>query len=533
MSDTSPLARPIPAAFPGGLPGVAEGLAATGVAALACAVADPWLSITDAALTLLLAVVLTAIRRGRTPAVAAAVVGFLALNFLFTEPRYTLVIADMQNVLTVFYFLLVAVVASDLAARARTQTEAARRRAAQAENLHNLDRALSAAAGVDDALRLLAAHAAATANGDALVLTPRDGGLEIAAAAPPTLAFDIDAGAVEAAEWAWRNRESAGAGTATAGELPWFFSPLKSAHGALGVLAARPAAEADVRRLLRAVADRGAATVERLALAADADAARLAAERERLRAALLSSLSHDLRTPLASILGAASSLQTFGEALTPQSRRELTQSVQDEAERLNRFVQNLLDMTRIGAGELKPRADWVDATDMLDQALTRAKPALGDRPACLDIDPNLPLLRGDPLLLTQAFVNLLDNAGKYAPPDQPVAISAQAQNGWATFTIADRGPGVAAADRERIFEMFFRGAGGDARPAGTGLGLAICRGVIEAHGGTVVATAGENGVGAAFVVRLPLPAVPPEIDGPEIDAPQTNKDQVRDDEAGA
>lgn len=506
MPDSSPSsARLFDPPHSGGAAGLLEGLGAVAVAAAICTVAAPWLSIADAALTLLLAVLLTAIRRGRGPAAAAAIAGFLALNFLFTEPRYTLLIADMRNVLTVFYFLLVAAVASDLAARARAKAEAARAQAAQAESLRRLERELSDAADPDDALQIAADYLAASTGGEALALTPAN------FSRPP-----LDAAAAAAAEWTWRNREPAGAGTATAATLPWLFTPLKNVQGEVSaVLALRPADTPEARRLARAVAGQAAIAVERLTLAAQADAARMQAERERLRSSLLSSLSHDLRTPLASILGAASSLHAYGDALSPQSRGELVQTVQDEAERLNRFVQNLLDMTRIGAGELRPKADWLDAADIVDQALTRAKPALGDRPLVLALDSALPLLRGDPLLLTQALVNLLDNAGKYAPPDQPVTVSVAVAecggaDGWAEIAVADRGPGVAPTDRERVFDMFFRGEINAARPAGTGLGLAICRGLVEAHGGSVRVEDGEE-KGARFVIRLPLPAAP-EVD---------------------
>jgi two-component system, OmpR family, sensor histidine kinase KdpD len=503
----------------GGAAGAAAIIALT---TAACAALDPWLSIADIAMTYLLAVLLTAIRLGRAAAIIAALIGFLALNFFFTEPRYTFAIADMQNVLTVFYFLAAAVIASDLAARLKAQAEATRRHAARTENLYNFNRRLAAAGGLQAALQAVADHVAATAGGGALVLIAKDDRLEIAAAAPDPQ--PLDAACAAAAEWAWRNREPAGRGAAIASETPWLFFPLRGSQGglgALGVLCAGPIMP-ETRRLLQALADQAAGAVERATLAATVHTAQVEAERERLRAALLSSLSHDLRTPLSSILGAASGLSAYGEALDPAARRELTQTVQEEAERLNRFVQNLLDMTRIGAGDLKPRADWVDAADIIDGALTRAKAGLQDRPLILDLDPCLPLLHADPLLLEQVFVNLLDNAGKYAPPQTPVTISARMTDGQAQFVVADRGPGIPAADRERVFGMFFRLESGDARPAGTGLGLAICRGIIAAHGGSVIAAEGENGVGTRIIVRLPVS--PPPL-APDADAEEEARDE--------
>lgn len=503
--------------------GYVGALSLTAAATIFGAVADSRLSLADEALTYVLAVLLTAARFGRGPAMAAALAAFLALNFFFTEPRFTFTISDASNLLTVFYFLATALIASHLAAKLKAQTEAAGRQAAQTENLYAFARKLAAAENAAAVAQTAADHAAATLNGAAVILTPQRDQLSVAAAA--ALDGDLDQPAWAAAEWAWRNREPAGRAAPTATRMPWMFAPLRLPQGAAGALGVLPVGRpsfsqaADARRMLQALADQTAVALERAALAADMQSAKLEAERERLRAALLSSLSHDLRTPLAAILGAASSLQAFGDDLPPQSRRELAQTALEEAERLNRFVQNLLDMTRIGSGDLKPRADWVDAADVIDAALTRTQQALGDRPVVLDIDPALPLLRADPLLLTQAFVNLLDNAGKYAPPGAPVRIAAMVCDGMAQFAVADRGPGVPAADRERIFDLFFRVEGGDARPAGTGLGLAICRGIVEAHGGTVHVAANNDGTGdndakddnpgACFIVRLPIPADAP------------------------
>lgn len=511
---SKPVATP-PATPPDHRRAAAGALAIIMATTAVCAALDSWLSIADIAMTYLLAVLLTAIRLGRAPGIVAAVAGFLALNFFFTEPRHTFAIADMQNALTVFYFLVAAIIASDLAVRLKTQAEATRRQAAHTENLYHFNRRLAAAADLDEVLRATAEHLAATADGDGAVLLAEAGRLEVVAAAPVTA--QPDAISLAAAEWAWRNREPAGCGASTAAKASWLFIPLRASHRVLGVsgVSSAVAIAPETRRLLQALVDQAAIAIERATLAVNITGVRVEAERERLRAALLSSLSHDLRTPLASILGAASSLQAYGEALDPAARRELTQTVQEEAERLNRFVQNLLDMTRIGAGDLKPRADWVDAADVIDGALTRSRAALQDRPLMIDIDPALPLLRADPLLLEQVFVNLLDNAGKYAPPRTAVTLGAHAVDGWMEIIVADGGPGIAACDRERVFDMFFRLESGDARPAGTGLGLAICRGIVEAHGGTITAEEGERGIGARIVVRLPTPPAPPEPDAEE------------------
>ncbi len=230
---------------------------------------------------------------------------------------------------------------------------------------------------------------------------------------------------------------------------------------------------------------------------------------------MLSSLSHDLRTPLASIIGAASSLLDYEQALDPRARREMAQTIQDEAERLNRFIQNLLDMTRISAGALKPNVDWADLRDIVASAVERARRLARHHGIRVDIDPELPLLSADAVLLEQTFFNLLDNACKYAPPGSTVTVWARRMPSVVAIEVCDQGPGIAAQDREKVFDMFYRTQTGDSHGAGTGLGLAICRGIIEAHGGTIRIDAGLHGTGACVIVRLPLPTdlepgMPPE-----------------------
>ena len=265
-------------------------------------------------------------------------------------------------------------------------------------------------------------------------------------------------------------------------------------------------------RLLETLADQAAVAIERTILVADIEAARVATERERLRSALLSSLSHDLRTPLVSIMGAASSILSYDEALDPASRRDLAQTIQDEAERLNRFVQNLLDMTRLGAGAMKPRVDWVDLHDVVGAAVQRSRRLARSHTVTVEIAPDLPLLCVDPVLMEQVFFNLIDNACKFAPAGTIVKVWAIRTSDHIAIEVADQGPGIPPDDRDKVFDMFYRVGQADSQTAGTGLGLAICRGIVEAHGGTITAEPGLHGSGTCILIHLPLP--------PDLELPQ-------------
>ncbi|MHB1205059.1 MAG: sensor histidine kinase, partial [Rhodospirillaceae bacterium] len=262
----------------------------------------------------------------------------------------------------------------------------------------------------------------------------------------------------------------------------------------------------DRRRLLDALVDQAALAVERINLAKDIDQARLTAETERLRSALLTSISHDLRTPLASILGAATSLKNYREDLDEKAKADLAGVIQEEAERLNRFIANLLDMTRLESGKIMPKGEMIDLSDVVGSALERAGKVIGDHLVRTDLQPELPMLRLDPVLFEQVLFNLIDNAAKYSGPGSEIAISAGREGGKVVLQVRDEGEGIPEGDLERIFDKFYRVHAGDRKRAGTGLGLAICRGFVEAMGGTIVAGNRKDRPGAVFTVTLPLPA---------------------------
>ncbi|MBI3445822.1 MAG: GAF domain-containing protein, partial [Magnetospirillum sp.] len=311
-------------------------------------------------------------------------------------------------------------------------------------------------------------------------------------------------------DWAWTHAKPAGRGSATLPAALWLFLPLRTARSPVGVLGVQMMEDADLpspeqMRLLETLADQAAIAIERTTLVSDIETARVATERERLRSALLSSLSHDLRTPLVSIMGAASSLISYDEALAPADRKDLAQTIQDEAERLNRFVQNLLDMTRLGSGTLKPRIDWADLSDIVGGAVERAARLTRSHAVKVEIDPDMPLLCVDAILMGQVFFNLIDNACKYSPSGTAIKIWAKRAADHISIEVADQGPGIPEADREKVFDMFYRVNLTDSQSAGTGLGLAICRGIVEAHGGSIRAESGLHESGAAIIIRLPLP----------------------------
>jgi two-component system sensor histidine kinase KdpD len=469
-----------------------------------------WLPLPNISVAYLIAVLLVAMKLGRGPAIFASIAGFLAYDFFFTEPRFSFTVKEPGHFLTIIFFLAAAFIVSNLTSRVRSQVEANRRSARRTANLYEFSRKIAVAMTQEEVLWAVVHHVAATIRGRSLILLPREGKLAIAAGYPPEDRIgDKDAGA---ADWAWTRGKPAGRGSDTLPTADWLFLPLKTARGPVGVMGVQmPGQELltpEDSRLLETLADQAAVAIERTAMAADVEKARLTTETERLRSALLSSISHDLRTPLVSVLGAATSLINYEETLSPKGRHELAQTIQDEAERLNRFVQNLLDMTRLGSGALKPKADWADLRDIVGAAVERSERLLRRHEVRTDVDASVPLLRVDSVLMEQVFVNLLDNARKYAPPDTAITIWARGRDGQAVIEVCDQGPGIPEADRTRVFDMFFRAEAADKAAAGTGLGLSICRGIVEAHGGTISAESGLHGTGTCIVITLPAPPQP-------------------------
>jgi two-component system sensor histidine kinase KdpD len=444
---------------------------------------------------------------GFGPSLFASIVSVVTYNFLFQQPYYNLTISDPTNVLALVLFLFVAALTSNLAARVRGQMEQARSRAKTTAALYGFSRKLAGIGQLDDLLWATAFQMASMLKVRVVILLPDDTTLHVMAGYPPE--DQLDEADMAAAKWTWDHNHPAGRGADTLPGAKRLFLPMRTQRGIVGVLgidndAAGPLFSPDERRLLDALADQAAIAIERIRLAKDVDEAKLLTETERLRSALLTSISHDLRTPLASILGAITSLRTFGDSFDKTARDELMATVQEESERLNRFVGNLLDMTRLETGALEPKLDMLDLYDVVGTALHRAAKILAGHEVVVDLAADLPMVRLDFILFEQALFNLLDNAAKFAPAGSTIRIEGRGHGQTITLSVIDEGKGIPAADLGRIFDKFYRVQSGDRQRAGTGLGLAICRGFIEAMGGHIEAHNRTDRSGAIFTVTLPV-----------------------------
>ena len=468
------------------------------------------LNITNVALVFLTAILIGAVLYGLGPSLLACVVALLAYNFFFLPPLYTFVIADPENVVALFFFAVVAVIASNLAARVRGQALAARLRARTTDDLYQFSRKLAVAVTLDDLLWATAHQIALMLKVRVVLLLPEQGTDNIAVRAGFPPEDMLDEADLAAAKWCWEKNHIAGRGSDTLPGGKWLFLPMRTGRGPLGVVGiirdeAGPLLTPDQQRLLDALADQAALAIERVNLARDLHLARLQVETDRLRAALLTSISHDLRTPLASILGSATSLRSQDAILDEPTKQSLLGTIIDESDRLNRFIGNLLDMTRLESGALRPRAGLSVLSDVLGAALQRAGKILAGHQVQVDLPADLPLLALDMVLFEQVLFNLLDNAAKYAPAGSLITLKAWQSGSTVTLRMLDEGDGIPPADLERIFEKFYRANGADRRRAGTGLGLAICRGFVEAMGGTIAAHNRPDRSGAMIDITLPVP----------------------------
>ncbi len=469
------------------------------------------LGISSVALVFLIGVLASAVRYGLFPSLVAALVSVLAYNFFFLPPLYTFTITDPENVVALVVFAIVAVIASNLAARLRAQAIAARTRARITEELYLFSRKLASAASLDDVVWASVYEIALLLKVNVVLLLPKNGRLELAGGYPPE--DQLDEADLAAAQWSFEKNHAAGRGADTLPGAKRLFIPMRTGRGAIGVIGidserSGPLLRPEDARLLDSLSDQAALAIERIHLAADIEKARLAEETDRLRQALLTSISHDLRTPLASIIGSATSLVSHGGELDASARMTLLRTIQEEGERLNRFIGNLLDMTRLESGSLKPNADLVDISDLVGAALQRAQKILKDHKIATDVEAGLPMLSLDAVLMEQVLFNLLDNAAKYAPSGSKITIGAQRKNDKVVITIADEGEGLPAADCEQIFDKFYRVHRGDRQRVGTGLGLAICRGFVEAMNGTITAANRIDHPGAIFTLTFPVPPAP-------------------------
>jgi two-component system sensor histidine kinase KdpD len=484
-------------------------LLTVGAATVVSTLLWPWIGTENTDLVYLTAVVGVAVRFGLWPSLVASVASALCYNFFFTEPYHTFVIADPKSVIAVVFFMIVAIIVSNVAARARTLAISALARARTTDSLYAFSRKLSGAGTLDDVLWASAYQAALMLKVRVVLLLPERGSLAVRSGYPPE--DTLDDSDLAAAKWAWDHKRPAGRSSDTLPGAKWLFLPMRTGRGLVGVVGidsdkTGPLLTPDQRRLLDALIDQAALAIERVHLVDDLDLAKRREEADRLRAALLTSISHDLKTPLAGIIGAAGTLKVLSGNLDDAAKADLLATVVDEAERLNRFIANLLDMTKLESGAIKPNTALQDLNEIVGTALQRARKILGQHRLEIALEADLPMLELDAVLFEQVLFNLLDNAAKYAPPNSTVRVQSWRQDGAVKLQIIDEGSGIPAEDVERIFDKFHRAQKGDQVRAGTGLGLAISRGFIEAMGGEIGAANREDRPGAVFTISVPVPA---------------------------
>lgn len=465
---------------------------------------DLFVELPNISLLFLLAVLGASLVGGYASAFLAALLSALAYNFFFIDPRHTFTIAAPHEVFALFVFLAVAIIAGGLASRIREQAAVARIRATALQSLYDFSRKLASTGKGDDAIWLAVSQLQASLKRKVVLLVPRKGDLGVAAAWPPDTELDMTD--MTAARWTHDKREPAGHGTSTLPNSRFEFRPLLGPHGIVGVCGIEHTGDRldlNAERSLTAILDQTAIALDRARLADETveQAARL--EGERYREALLSSISHDLRTPLATITGAVTGLRQLGERMTSENRDDLLQSIEEESGRMSRFVANLLDMTRIEAGTLKPKQDWVDVTDVVQSAVERTRKYAPGHVVETGIAADLPLIRGDSVLIGQVLFNLLDNAVKYGG-DEPINVYARRDGKDVLISVTDHGRGIPPEDLDRIFEKFYRRGKPDGRSPGTGLGLSIARGFVDAMGGRIHAESPAlKKRGTRIVMRFP------------------------------
>jgi two-component system sensor histidine kinase KdpD len=495
-------------------PYVAAALA-VGVALALGHLIRPWFGIENVDLVFLTAIVSVAVRFGLLPSLFASVLASLGYNFFFMDPLYTFTIADPTNVAAFIFFILMAMLVSNVAARVRTQAVTAMERARATELLYAFSRKLAGVGTLDDVLWATAYQTALMLKVRVVLLLPENGTIAVKAGYPPE--DTLDDADIAAAKWAWQSDRSAGRGSDTLPGAKRLFLPMRTGRGTVGVVGIDsdkpgPLLTPDARRLVDALMDQAALAIERVHLVEDMDRVERTAATERLRTALLTSISHDLKTPLASVLGAAGALRDLSGDLSDAQKAELLATIIEESERLNRFIANLLDMTRLESGAIVPKLAPHDVGEVVGSALRRATRILAQHRVEVELAADLPMLDLDAVLFEQVLFNLLDNAAKYAPAGTTIRIQGWRDGGSVCLQVLDEGDGIPPRDLERIFDKFYRVQKSDQVRPGTGLGLAISRGFVEAMNGTIEAANRNDRRGAVFTIRIPAPAQQQRLD---------------------
>jgi two-component system sensor histidine kinase KdpD len=478
-------------------------LAATGVGALFQRMIAP----TNLAMVYLLTVVVAAVFLGRGPSILVSLLSVLAFDFFFVPPFYTFAVTDTEYILTFIGLFGVGLVISELTARVRDQAEAAQRRELDSSTLYALSRDLSTAEGLEAIIRAVTDNVSQTFGREVVLFLPDSKEKQSLKLINQSPDFVLDENELAVAAWSFKFGQIAGRGTDTLSASTGRYIPLKTPRGIVGVLGVKPKDEksqmnSDQRRLLETFSSQAALAIERAQLATQAQETQLLQATERLQTALLNSISHDLRTPLVSITGALSSLSDGGAAMEPHIHQALVDTARGEADRMNRLVGNLLNMTRLEAGAMLVAKQPGDIQDAIGTALENFDESLRERKVTVDVAKNISLVPMDFVLVVQVLVNLVDNALKYSNAESPVEIRARQGDEEIFVSVSDRGIGIPADDLERIFEKFYR-VETPGKISGTGLGLSISRGIIESHGGHIWAEIRPGG-GTTITFSLPL-----------------------------
>lgn len=469
----------------------------------------PYFEIVDLAMVYLLGVVIAAIKTERGPSLFAAFLSVAAFDFIFIPPYYTFAVSNVRYFITFIVMFMVAFIISRLTHRIRDQVYAARQREKRTTAMYNLSRKFVHERGIEKLCAIAIRHISEVLPSHVVVLVPADRGkLTIPATGQET--FALDEKELSVAQWTFDHRQRAGLGTDTLSGARALYIPMVVASKAVGVIGILPRSshgffDQEQIHVLESLVNQVALAIDRAMISLEAQEALLKAETETLRNTLLSSVSHDLRTPLASITGAITTLLQKDIALDIDQRQELLQTIYEEAEHLNQIIRNVLDMTRLEAGAIKVKKVWLPIEEIIGAVLSRLDERLMGRQVRTILPEDLPLISFDPLLIEQVLVNLLDNAIKYTPPETPIELSAHVKDKEIIVEIADRGAGIPAGEEEKIFDKFVRGT---ATGGGIGLGLTICRAIIQAHGGRIKAENRRDG-GAVFSFSLPLGDQPP------------------------